>query len=102
MEDKELEEAIASRPFAKVTKTGIEAKIVNTSYLVIPDTTVTLCSITLENGFSVRGESACVDPGNFNMQIGQEIAQREAFAKIWQLEGYLLAEDRMRAKDNNI
>ena len=95
MEDKELNEAIASRPLKKVTKADIEAKIIKTSYLVIPETTVTLCNITLENGFSVRGESPCIDPINFNMQIGQEIAQREAFAKLWQLERYLLAEDKL-------
>ena len=80
----------------KVTKEHIESRIVDTSYMVLPDTTVTICNLTLENGFSVRGESACVDPRNFNMQIGREIAYRDAFEKLWQLEGYLLAERRWR------
>jgi len=94
MNDTELDQAITDRPYEKVTKDSIQAKITDTSYMVFPNTTVTLCNITLKNGFSVRGESACVDPRNFNMEIGQEIAQREAFAKLWQLEGYLLAERR--------
>jgi hypothetical protein len=47
------------------------------------------------NGFSVRGESACVDPRNFNMEIGRNIAYRNAFNSLWALEGYLLAERRM-------
>lgn len=95
MEDKELEQKIANQHYEKVTKASIEEKIASIKYMVVPDTTVTLCNITLRNGFSVRGESACVDPGNFNMEIGQEIAFREAFSKIWQLEGYLLAERRL-------
>ena len=82
----------------KVTKEHIESRIVDTSYMVLPDTTVTICNLTLENGFSVRGESACVDPRNFNIEIGREIAYRDAFDKLWQLEGYLLAERRWRGE----
>jgi hypothetical protein len=98
MTDEQLEKAIENQPHEKVTKEGIEARIDDVSYTVLPDSTVTICNITLENGFSVRGESACVDPRNFNMQIGREIAYREAFGKLWQLEGYLLAERRFQSR----
>lgn len=98
MSNDELETAIASRPYEKATKEGIESRIKSVDYSVLPNSTVTLCNITLENGFSVRGESACVDPKNFNMEIGNNIAYREAFAKLWQLEGYLLAERRFQSK----
>lgn len=94
MNDKELEAAIAAQPHEKVTKEGIEAKIAGVEYHVLPNSTVTLCNITMKNGFSVRGESACVDPRNFNMEIGRNIAYRNAFNGLWQLEGYLLAERR--------
>ena len=94
MTDEVLDKAIADRPHEKVTKEGIEARIKGVDYSVLPNSTVTLCNITLDNGYSVRGEAACVDPGNFNMEIGQNIAYREAFNKIWPLEGYLLAERR--------
>ena len=80
----------------KVTKTAIEARIVKDEYFVIPGTTVTICSLTLENGFSVRGESACVDPANFNADEGKRYARENAVGKIWQLEGYLLAEQLSR------
>ena len=96
MNDKDLEKAIAAQPHEKVTKEGIEARIADVDYLVLPNSTVTMCNIKLDNGFSVRGESACVDPRNFNLEIGQNIAYREAFAKLWQLEGYLLAEKRFQ------
>lgn len=54
--------------------------------------TLTFCVLTLENGFTVTGESACVSPENFNEEIGKKIAYENARNKIWQLEGYLLKE----------
>lgn len=87
-----LDAAIAARPYPKVTKEGIEQRISKTDYMVLPNSTVTICNIVLENGFSVRGESACVDSRNFDMEIGRQLAYRDAFSKMWQLEGYLLAE----------
>lgn len=96
MNDKELYEKIAAQPHEKVTKEGIESRIVKTDYFVLPNSTVTICNLTLDNGFSVRGESACIDPRNFNLEIGQNISYREAFNKLWQLEGYLLAELRFK------
>ena len=53
---------------------------------------LTFCTIVLENGFTVTGESACASPENFDEAIGQEIAFKNAREKIWQLEGYLLKE----------
>ena len=97
MNDAQLQDAIAGRPYDKVTKEGIEKRIKGSSYMVLPDSTVTVCNILLENGFSVRGESACVDPRNFDMEIGRQLAYRDAFSKLWPLEGYLLAERRFQA-----
>ena len=51
---------------------------------------VTICIIILENGFKVDGVSACVDPANYNEDIGRSCAYEDAFNKIWQLEGYML------------
>lgn len=91
---KPLEAAIAALTYPKVTKDSIEAKIAKVDYLVLPDSTVTLCNITLKNGYSVRGESACVDPRNFNLEIGKGLSYKQAFDRLWPLEGYLLAERR--------
>lgn len=93
-----LQDVIASMPYEKVTKDSIEAKIAKVDYMVLPDSTVTLCNITLKNGYSVRGESACVDPRNFNIDIGKGLSYKQAFDKIWPLEGYLLAEIRESRK----
>ena len=51
---------------------------------------VTICIIILENGFKVEGVSACVDPANYNEDIGRECAYENAFNKIWELEGGML------------
>jgi hypothetical protein len=51
---------------------------------------LTMCVITLANGFTVTGESACASPENFDQEIGSKIALDNAKQKIWALEGYLL------------
>lgn len=63
-----------------------------------PIGTLTHCVITLPSGFTVTGESACVDPDNYNEATGQKWALEQAVDKLWLLEGYLLANDRYRAE----
>lgn len=53
---------------------------------------LTFCVITLKNGFTVTGESACASPENFRAEIGRQAAFENARNKIWMLEGYLLKE----------
>ena len=51
---------------------------------------ITHCVLILQNGFKVVGESACVDPGNFDAEIGCKVARENAIQKIWPLLGYEL------------
>ena len=44
----------------------------------------------LENGFVIETSSGCVDPKNFDEEIGEEICTRKLEDKIWELEGYAL------------
>lgn len=44
----------------------------------------------LPNGFTVVGESACVDPANYVESVGEEIAKKRIENRIWELEGYKL------------
>jgi hypothetical protein len=53
---------------------------------------LTLCILTLRNGFLVTGESSCVSVENFDSDIGRELAYKDAVKKVWLLEGYLLRE----------
>ena len=76
----------------KVTLEGIKAKIRGETYLVLPDGRTTLCMLVLENGYTIKGLSACVDESEFDLNIGRKIAFEDALRQIWPLEGYLLAE----------
>lgn len=68
----------------------IDGMIQSEQYHVFPGTTLTVCALTLRNGYIVTGESASASPENFDMGIGRSIARENARAKIWGLEGYLL------------
>jgi hypothetical protein len=72
----------------KRTDADIDAVIHDEAYYVFPGTTVTVCCLTLKNGFSVIGESACISFDYFDREIGQKIARENARQKIWALEGY--------------
>ena len=51
---------------------------------------LTFCVLTLRNGFTVTGESACASPENFNAEIGRRVAREHAVNKISPLLGYAL------------
>lgn len=76
----------------RLTPALIDAAIVSEQYHVFPGTTLTVCAMTLRNGYIVTGESAAASPENFDKEIGRKIARDNARNKIWALEGYLLRE----------
>jgi len=76
----------------RVEVSDIEAAIKKTAFLVIPDTTTTICTLTLDNGYTVRGEASCVDPKNYEQAIGERYALEDAKRKIWPLLGFRLAD----------
>lgn len=47
-------------------------------------------SYRLPCGFTVTGRSACVDPANFDVEIGRKYCREDAIKQMWLLEGYLL------------
>ncbi len=68
----------------------IDDTILAEQYHVFPGTTLTVCALTLRNGFNVVGESAAASPENFDEELGRKIARDNARNKIWAFEGYLL------------
>ena len=76
----------------RLTPAAIDACIVDAQFHRFPGTTLTVCALTLRNGFTVTGESASASVENFDEVIGREIARKNAREKIWALEGYLLRE----------
>jgi len=74
----------------RLTPEMISDCIIKDAYYVFPGTQTTVCLLTLKNGFTVVGESACASPENFDVEIGKKIARENARDKIWVLEGYRL------------
>lgn len=88
-----IEEAlaiIAAKTAPKVTKESIEAKIEGVSYLQHDH--LTICVITMKNGFMALGKSAPASASNFDKEVGQRLAYDDAFRSLWAFEGYLLRE----------
>ena len=76
----------------RLTPQYIDSCIIGEDYHVFLGTTLTVCCLTLKNGFNVTGESAAASPENFDIEIGRKIARENARSKIWTLEGYLLCQ----------
>ena len=76
----------------RLTPDLIDAAVASEQYHVFSGTTMTVCALTLRNGYIVTGESAAASPTNFDAAIGRKIARDNARNKIWGLEGYLLRE----------
>lgn len=92
MTDDEIETEIQAKGLTapRLTPEHIDSVIMWEAYYVFPCTTVTVCLLTLKNGFGVVGESAAASPENFDEELGRKVAKAHARNKIWALEGYLL------------
>lgn len=100
--DTEIEQEIQDKGLTapRVTPSVIESVIAAEDYHIFPGTQLTVCVLTLLNGFTVTGESACASPENFDIELGRKIAKTNATQKIWGLEGYLLKQNLFEADDN--
>lgn len=47
--------------------------------------------VELRNGFTLIEESACVDPANYDQELGEKYALEKAKKRVWNLLGFLLA-----------
>ena len=83
----------------KVTKEDV-LDIINESSIIVETgvfdkSTVLHCK--LPNGFVITTTSACVDPENYDAEIGEDICYDKLMDKIWELEGYRLQSERYYA-----
>ena len=105
MSDKEMEKEIIEKglTYPRITNDEIEEKMKGVGYHchVVPGTTTTVITATLPMAhlnFTLGTDiMACVDPRNFNAELGVKYGT-EKVAKIakdtlWMLEGYRLAYD---------
>lgn len=73
---------------AFTTAEKVQGLIESIQYHVFPGTTLTICCITLKNGYSVIGKSACAIPADFNKELGEEYSYEDALKVLWELEAY--------------
>ncbi len=79
----------------RVTEEELDANITQRTFFY--EGLLTLCVLTLKNGFMTVGESACASPENYDRDIGERLAFEHARDKIWPLMGYALR-DRLQAQ----
>jgi hypothetical protein len=97
------ERAAAVSVAPRVTKADIEAKIAAVNWTTADKAfgtfgapsleahkLLTICVITMQNGFTFLGKSACASPENFNAELGSQLAYEDAFRQIWPVEAYVL------------
>ncbi len=80
MDENELQKEFIDKGLTapRITPADIDRAIVAEAYYVFPGTTLTVVCLTLLNGFTVVGESACASPENFNAEIGRKLAHRRS------------------------
>lgn len=75
-----------------VTIEDVNASIAGETFIVLPDGRTTICQLTLTNGFTVDGHSACVSLENYNKEEGEHWSRKQAIAKIWPLLAFRLSD----------
>lgn len=96
LSDDELQEAIAGLPEDGVTQEYIVSRVRKTEFHRIPDTNVTVCTIHLDNGFTLVGHNATYDQAHFVQSIGERCAYDSAMRSAWKYFAFLAAEGRYR------
>lgn len=61
----------------------------------------TYVTVQMENGFTIRESTTCVDPANYDEAIGKKICLEKIEDKIWNLLGYALQEKLYQESLNN-
>ena len=95
--DAELQAQAKSKGAVFVDESKLKASISKVDFIVHPGSQLTICIVTMLNGYTVTGESACADPKMFNEEIGQKFAFAAAERKIWPLLGYALKDELFKA-----
>lgn len=90
MDDTAAKEALDASPAPRVTDDKLAAVIASETFVHRAVGTLTICVLTLVNGFTVVGKSACVSPANYREDLGEHYAREDAKRQIWGFEAYLL------------
>lgn len=81
----------------KVRQEDVTAAITGEFFTVLPDGRTTVCTLQLDNGFTVQGQSSCVRAENFDADVGRKVARAAAEGEVWKFLGFRLA-DKLHAE----
>ncbi|KWB50908.1 hypothetical protein WL36_05045 [Burkholderia ubonensis] len=76
----------------RITADMIAARILSETYEVRADGRTTVCEITLDNGWTERGEASCGDPADFDAERGKQAARVSTIAGLWKCFAFLARE----------
>lgn len=89
MDNTQAKAAVDAHKAPTVTDDKIAAVIAGEAFHRLT-AVLTVCVLTLVNGFTVLGKSACVSPENYDQELGEHFAREDAKKQIWAFEAYLL------------
>lgn len=73
----------------KITQAMVDDFIVKTEVLTVGEKT-TVVQATLKNGFEIMESSSCVDPANYDEELGARICMDRIKNQVWHLLGFSL------------
>jgi len=74
-----------------ITKEYVQAIMAKSTFQIeMYGNKTTVVVATLPNGFIIVESSSCVDPQNYNHDLGEKLCKERIKDKIWAFEGYLL------------
>lgn len=94
--NEEADAILETRTAPRITRESIEAGIADITFFFKGQLTV--CVVTMDNGFMCVGKAAPASPENFNQQLGEKFAYEDCIKQLFPLEGYRLCEDLFRGR----
>ncbi len=74
---------------SKISEEEIDAIVAASNEKVWhPFPTITIVAWELPNGYVISDQSGCIDPENYDEELGVKYSREHLKTKVWQLEGY--------------
>ncbi len=94
--DEEATEILEAREWPRITHDVIRERI--RDYEFHYSGQLTICVVTMTNGYMIVGKSAPASPENYDEALGKKYAYDDCIRQAFQLEGYLLCQQQSDAR----
>lgn len=84
----EIDEKVAAQTGFKLSEKMVASLIERVTFQQFTGSTLTVCILFLNSKAAIVGESSCIDPLNFDAELGRTFAYKDAIGKLLQKEGY--------------